>query len=67
MRTKRKKKIDDFFPPVEGACPTCGDEDARHRIFETIRGDSVAGKSKEALAAEYATSVEAIDLILEAK
>ena len=57
------RSLDQYFP-FRGPCAICGHPDARHRLFDAIRGRAKAGDSVEELAEDYDASEEAIKLVI---
>lgn len=54
--------LNNWFPR-RGSCVCCGGPDARHRLFDAIVSRYEAGESVEALAADYAVTVTAIEAV----
>lgn len=58
-----RMNLDKHFPP-SGPCALCGDPDARHRLFDAIKGRYEAGEPARELALDYDVSVAAILAVL---
>ena len=55
--------IDRHFP-YRGPCAFCGGADARHRLFDAMRGNYAAGDPPERIAAFYGEPLEAVRAVL---
>ena len=53
--------------PYRGPCAFCGCADARHRLFDSMRGNFRAGDSVERIAVAYDATVEAVNAVLAPK
>ena len=58
--------IDAAFP-YRGRCMVCGCADARHRLFDAMRGNYRAGDTVERIAVMYDADVEAVRAVVEAR
>jgi hypothetical protein len=58
--------IDRHFP-YRGKCAMCGAWDARHRLFDAMRGMHRAGDSIETIATAYELPIEAVKAVLTPK
>lgn len=58
--------IDRHFP-YRGPCAMCGGPDARHRLFDEMRGRVRAGDTPESVAEDYGCTMEALHAVLEPK
>jgi hypothetical protein len=56
-----------FHFPYRGPCGICGGPDARHRLFDCMRGRVRAGDTPESVAEDYGCTLAALRAVLEPK
>jgi hypothetical protein len=57
------RTLDDYFPP-RGPCAFCGHTDARHRLFDALRGAVAAGDPPDDVARAWDVPLDGLRLIL---
>ena len=59
--------IDTALHPYAGPCAFCGRPDARHRVWDAVKGDAKAGASIAGIAWDYTLKPEQVEWIVAQK